>query len=97
MATGTTTKEDPMPSTHAIELRDEVARIRTSWDRLDKRNRGELLDFAVRECSTISECIDATDVAAMTTSAIRNHLELEFDRHLDNLGARAGILEEWGE
>ncbi len=84
-------------TTRSTALRTEADSIETELGRLDKTDREELLAFALRQCSTLSECIEPAEVEAMSTPAIRFHLELEFDRHIEGLHNRAAHLDEAGE
>ncbi len=84
-------------TTRSTALRTEATAIDAELAELDKTDREALLAFAVRQCSTLSECFDVAEVEAMSTRDIRFHLEVEFDRWTEGLQNRAAILEEWGE
>ena len=84
-------------SDRATALRTEATAIDDELPKLAKYDREALLAFAVRQCSTLSECFEPSEVEAMSTPAIRAHLEVEFDRWAEGLHNRANTLEEWGE
>lgn len=84
-------------TTRATALRTEATAIDAELAALDKTDREALLAFAVRQCSTLSECFDPVEVEAMSTRDIRFHLEVEFDRWTENLNDRAAYLDEAGE